>query len=203
MLSRRTLIAAAASVLIPIVTLMYAGKGSAATIRVALTEPDQYAIRSMKVVRTAGDVVPGLRAIQSFDTADDAFTFVVATGGTMRLRVAEIGAITFDQQINKMSPAAQDSPWEIHAASGARKTVTIPVTDLKFDQGWLILTDSNSAPQAVQGQVLEISRLTYDSKEKSFLLELQPVHYEKHYLGGGGDGGGGGGSHPAGGKSLR
>jgi hypothetical protein len=77
------------------------------------------------------------------------------------------------------------------------------VTDLKFDQGWLILTDSNSAPQAVQGQVLEISRLTYDSKEKSFLLELQPVHYEKHYLGGGGDGGGGGGSHPAGGKSLR
>jgi hypothetical protein len=199
MLSRSTLIATAASVLIPIVTLMYAGNGSAATIRVALTEPDQYAIRSIKVVRTAGDVVPGLRAIQSFDTADDAFIFVVAAGGTMRLRVAEIGAITFNQQINKMNMAAQEPAWEIQATSGAKKTVNIPVTDVKFDQGWLILTDSDSAPQAVQDQVLEISRLTYDSKGKSFLLELQPVHYEKHYLGGGG----GGGSPSGGGKGLQ
>jgi hypothetical protein len=186
MLSRRTLIAGAASVLIQIVTLMCAGNGSAATIRVALTEPDQYAIRSMKVVRTTGDVVPGLRAIQSFDPADEAFTFVVATGGTMRLRVAEIGAITFDQQLNKMNPIAQQAAWEIQAASGAKKTVNIRVTDLKFDQGWLILNYADSAPQNVQDQVLEISRLTYDSKAKSFLLELQPVHYEKHYLGGGG-----------------
>jgi hypothetical protein len=199
MLSRSTLIATAASVLIPIVTLMYAGNGSAATIRVALTEPDQYAIRSMKVVRTAGDVVPGLRAIQSFDTADDAFIFVAAAGGTLRLRVAEIGAITFNQQINKMNMAAQEPAWEIQATSGAKKTVNIPVTDVKFDQGWLVLADSDSAPQTVQDQVLEISRLTYDTKGKSFLLEIQPVHYEKHYLGGGG----GRGSPSGGGKGLQ
>jgi len=106
-------------------------------------------VGSEMCIRDRGEVVPGLRAIQSFDPADEAFTFVVATGGTMRLRVAEIGAITFDQQLNKMNPMAQQAAWEIQAASGAKMTVNIRVTDLKFDQGWLILNYADSAPQNV------------------------------------------------------
>jgi hypothetical protein len=160
--------------------------GAARPMSINLTEPDGFAERSIVVLRSGGEPLPGVRTIETFDRETGTFTFVDARGGTTRLQAVQIQAIEFRQEIARQNPAAQEVAWNITTQYGAKATLEIRPQDLHIKDGTLIVNAPPSPLTTMPGELVEAVRLSYLPQRELFSLELQAVKYQKNYLGGGG-----------------
>ena len=157
-------------------------------LRVNLTHQDEFAIRTMKVFNRAGEKIRGLVAIQEFRPGNREFVFQDFMGEERVVPAQEIEKITFSQEVEQQSMAAQEPPWKIEVSPGDKQTITIPANDLLIKDSSLVLGADPDLPTS-EGEVLEALQIIPDAAGESFQIDLQAVRYERKYFGGGGPSG--------------
>jgi hypothetical protein len=197
------------SSLVAAVWLVMAGVGpalvwaQAGELRINLLHPDDYAYRSMKVIKKTGGTLKGM--IKAYDPVRSVFLIEDVSGRVTTLPASELGNIEFIQMVHEQAMQAQEPPWKITAVLGEEKTLKIPARELKITSGYLTLqkyaevqpTPSRAAPPpfppfpggpAPMQEVLEVFAIAFQPAEQCFYVRTGKVKYSRQSYGGGGGG---------------
>jgi hypothetical protein len=170
-------------------------------LRLNVLKSDENALRRMVVIKKSGEKISTFVKIDSFDPATGLLVVEDITGETTDIDAAGIQRIEFEQNVQRMNPAAQSAPWEIRATFGSKLRYKVSQGALRVDSGELVLpasSPSSSIPggmvasgeapshigaQLTKVKVLEAKSLTFDAAGKSFLIDVQNVTYTKEVWG--------------------
>ena len=156
--------------------------------RVELTQPDQYAIRSMHVLDKSRNPIPGLIRLDSFDRSTKTFIFQTPAGEAQRIPATDIDTIEFAQDLQKANPVAQMPPSTITVLKEEPRKLQIAADKLRIEAGGLFVDTLDADRPLAGGEQFEVRNISFNPAQESFDVELQRVRYNVEFSGGGGGG---------------
>src|SRR5215467_1583703 len=164
----------------------------AQSLRINLSNEDQYARRSMEIVKKSGETMSDVLRIRSYSSSNNSFAVERVTGET-NVALSEIKEIHFQQELLNPQSVAQVAVPVMRARNGDAFQYTVSATALKIDDaGGLVFPEP--APAVTQASkdhahildsatIAEARNLTYDAARKAFVVEIQYVKYTKEMSG--------------------
>jgi len=170
-------------------------------LRINLSNEDQYARRSIEIVKKSGETMSDVLRIRSYSSSNNSFAVERVTGET-NVALSEIKEIHFQQELLNPQSVAQVAVPVMRARNGDAFQYTVSATALKIDDaGGLVFPESAprkkiSEPASAVTQaskdhahildsatIAEARNLTYDAARKAFVVEIQYVKYTKEMSG--------------------
>jgi hypothetical protein len=154
-------------------------------VRIALTEPDEYVLRSITVVAAGkGSEEITLNPLSiAFDPDKASFVFAKPGGGQVQVAASALKSLVCRRSVRKQNPAAQEASWSIETETRPETIVDLSPKQLAIDSNQLVVSDPR-VTAAAKGWRVELNKLEYRRDRKTFRLTLQPVKYTKKFQGG-------------------
>lgn len=154
-----------------------------------LTSRDEYVIRSMKVTKKSGEMIPALLTIDAYDPVAKTFIFEDVDGVKKPVKASDLKYIEFIQDIVEQSPFVQEAAYRINAVKGEENKIAVSAKELKIRSGVFYVKKKTLGTLAEQKGVIEVLKISPISPRNRFTVVIQNVQYTKKYFGGGGPSG--------------
>jgi hypothetical protein len=180
-------------------------------LRINLLQQDEFVTRTMKIFKRNGNKYRGITAIRAYDPEANALVVKDIQGDTREIPLTDIKKMEFEQHILEQMSVAQMAAWKISAVKGEMHRYRTASEDFRIESGVLELKNYEEITEPAAGggapdssaititgallpaedgnKIPEPRRITYDSSQNCFYVDVQTVVYRKQFLGGGGSSG--------------